>query len=213
MNRERFLTRDNWLGQYYELAMAFRPQGDEQRLLQATIAVWQSPRLVGPWAERSQYLAPPAHIDPQHIAGLNRLYGVLQLTPETEVGCLTFVIREGAVYDWLLLCIPVGMLPLVFAINYPLYSEPNEWMREVDQVFLDIVQATYASAPFHLAVLGEEASLVFSTRDLTPASVPNTDLLLPDHLFEQLGRPEGGIILPSGLHWFPMRNKGLGAPA
>lgn len=213
MNRESFLTRDSWLGQYYELGMAFRPQGDEQRLLQATSAVWRSPRLVGPWADRSQYPKPPVRVDAQYIAGLDRLYGVLQLTPEKQVGCLTFVIREEAVYDWLLLCIPTGMLGEVFPVNYPLYSEPNEWMREVDRVFLDIAEATYPSAPFQLAVLGEEASLVFYTGDLTPESVPGTDLLLPDHLFEQLGKPEGGNILPSGLHWFPMRDKGQGAPA
>ena len=47
---------------------------------------------------------------------------------ESQLGCVTHVVRETDGSDWLGLCVPTGMLELVYDVAYPLYFESNLWM-------------------------------------------------------------------------------------
>src|SRR5262249_36415697 len=105
--------------------------------------------------------------------------------------------------DWLNVCLPMGMLTLVFPnISYPLERQTNPWLDEVDCSFLSLAEAIYATSPFNLAVMDEEVSGGYSAREMTTSRLPQSGFLAPPDLAQQVHPDVPGVVLPSGLHWF-----------
>jgi len=127
VDHNAFVKPENWYGSHYELCFELGPSGDDATLLSALRCLWSLPQLAGPW------------IDPHAYGGRTSVFaiaddsvpmyhGVLTIPDGHRVGCLTCVLREPDGSDWLDLCIPEGMLELVYDISYPLYFSPNPWM-------------------------------------------------------------------------------------
>jgi hypothetical protein len=212
MDPREFLDRENWLGSFYELAIEVAPYGDDARLLTAQQALWRAPSLDGP------YLAPyespdvafrpvslPTTIGPEDT---RHLHGVLHLPGDRSLGCKSVIVREPDRSDWLIFCVPTGMLGLVFPhIVYPLERTANPWLDEVDHTFLALAGAVYAVAPFNLALVDEEVSGTYSAGEINTRSLPKCGCLVSPDVVAQLQpdlQPDlQSVVLPSGLHWFP----------
>src|SRR6266487_4044744 len=149
MDRNDFLKGENWYGSYYELAIEFCPDGNDARLLRAIQALWQSEFLTGPWSRRENYMA-SAEMPILLERDPNRLYGLIELPGRDAIGCLSMTVREEEGSDWLDLCIPTGMLDLIFTVRYPLFSENwgvNPWMDDVEKAFVQIAETVYKASP------------------------------------------------------------------
>src|SRR5205814_4376040 len=113
------------------------------------------------------------------------LYGILELPEGRCVGSCLIVSRSGK-DKWLSFYIPVGMLELVYELDYTFEPKSNPWMVEVDQALLDIAQAIYVAAPFSLAAIGEEAFAGPSAADLTVERLDKGTYIISPSLFERL---------------------------
>lgn len=119
MDRETFLNDDNWLGSYYELCLELGPTGDDGRLKNAVAHLWSRPQLDGSWTDRASCNENPPPIEFSD-GFIPPRYGIITLTSGDRLGCVTHTVRETDGSDWLDLCIPTGMLELVFDTHYPL---------------------------------------------------------------------------------------------
>lgn len=207
MRNSDYIEPENWLGSFYELAMEYHPVGNDQRLLEGIRAAWASPYLSGPWSGHYELEQPGYVADLLQPQGLNGLYGLLKITEQGSVGCTTLTVREtlggGEGSDWLDICIPTGMLSLVFPVRYPLEREHNPWLYQVDTVLRSIADAVYAKSAFDLAVIGEEASGTVRAIEVTREHLVRGGLLVPPSLGDRLGPDADAVNLPSGLMWFP----------
>lgn len=202
MKRAEYLKDENWHGSYYECALELGPYGNDALVMQALEALWRQPELCGPWVERSHF----GH-DPDQIALASsgvRLYGCLALGAGGAVGCVSQLVRVEAESDWLDLSIPTGMLDLRFPVVYPLDTATNPWLVTVDRVLVRIAEAVYATAPFLLGLIGEEASWASSAREITAQDCERGGFLVPDDLWRKLEPNRKGERLSSGLVYAPL---------
>src|SRR2546423_2649055 len=144
MNETYFADKENWLGSHYELYIEYPLATDDAYLIKAMDAVWKMPLLhgpyIGPYHGHGEALRPvvlPETLDPIEAT---YLYGVLELPEGRCVGRCLIVSRSGK-DKWLSFYIPVGMLELVYELDYTFEPKSNPWMVEVDQALLDIAQA------------------------------------------------------------------------
>jgi hypothetical protein len=200
-----YLNRDNWLGAYYELAIEYYPKGNDEQLLKALRTMWNMPIFSGPWNERADFQGPveiPASLDFDYPP---TLYGVITLPGNRDIGCLTVIVRESAddASDWLDLCIPEGMLELVYPVKYPLLRKDNPYLDEVDRVLLEVAEATYRVSPFNLALMGGEASGLFYEKTISAEWLTPGGFIIPPSLFERLNADLKPEVLSTGLRWLP----------
>ncbi len=198
MDRAIFECDDNWLGSYYELCMQLGPTGDDSLLCAAIGHVWSQPELRGSWNTRCDYGGPSApiecrdgHVDPR--------YGIIALTPDVSVGCVTHTVREPEGSDWLDLCIPTGMLELLFDIQYPLDYQTNPWMWQIDKLLAQLGASVFRSIPYKLAIIGEEASGITDAESITADDCRYGPFLFPEPLWQRLGLSSRSQILAPGL--------------
>ena len=206
MKRSDYIAPENWYGSFYELAIEYVPQGDDERLRKAIAALWDMPSLVGPWRERQQFGQSPSRTDGLEFDESSRLYGVLELSNHQSLGCLSVTVREDSgpdCSDWLDFCIPTGMLELVFHVSYPLHSEENPWMQRIDTFLLSLAERVYQASPFELANIGEEVSGRPRRCELTESLLSLGGILLPLEFAKQFEANTTAVALPSGLRWFP----------
>jgi hypothetical protein len=176
LNYATYTNNENWLGSYYELCLELGPMGDDDHLKKALGSLWSQPALSGPWRDR-------AHVgrSVEKPSGdlLDPLYGLMKIDEHVEVGCVSHVVREDEGSDWLDLCIPTGMLELVYPVRYPIDPKANPWTRRLDRIFCSIGAGIFAQARFELGVLGEEVSGMLSYRTLGADDLQRGVLLLP----------------------------------
>ena len=186
MDHDTFLNDDNWLGSYYELCLELGPAGDDNRLKAALAHLWKQPQLQGSWTRRTDYDKSPPLIE--IVEGFSSpRYGTLALTRDLQVGCVTHTIRETDGSDWLDLCIPTGMLELVFDTRYPLEYAANPWMRSIDQELARIAVSMFRSFPFLMGLIGEEASGLTNAESVTADDCRYGPYFLPHSLWLSLG--------------------------
>ncbi len=209
MDRETYVTQENWYGSYYELAIVLNNSPDNARLRQALTVIWNCSDLHGPWFEREDYSMPTTAI-PELMADiepLKLLYGLITIPQTgTTLGCLSVVVREDKGSDWLDLCIPTGMLGLEFPIQYPILRDNNLWLKEIDDVFLRVADEVYRRVPFDLALIGEEVSGLVDKAEVfsNVGLLKDGGYLLSPALFSQLSSTTlNPVSLPAGLLWIP----------
>jgi hypothetical protein len=197
---------EDWYGSYYELAIEYRPKGDDARILDALRAMWKPPDVEGVWA-RKDYVQ---RHNLSELLGFERFqhgYGLLRLPGHRQIGCCSDVIREddelGA--DWLAFSVPTGMLELVVSVEHPLWPRVrNPWMDKLDGVLLQMAQRIYAASPFQLALIGEECSGLSRADQLRPEEVVRGGYLVGPEAFDRLRlRTARMVTLACGLRWFP----------
>src|SRR5262245_30566564 len=98
MNRDTYLRNESWHGSFYEIALELGPAGNDVLAIQALRALWSRPELRGPWHERTDFDSQPA--DRDFTTSDFCLYGTFRLDDESEVGCMSFLIREEGGADW-----------------------------------------------------------------------------------------------------------------
>jgi hypothetical protein len=132
-------------------------------------------------------------------SGNLRLYGSLAVSPEETVGCVLHVIRVHKEFDWFDLRIPIRMLELRFPVVYPLDEATKPWLVTVDCVLVCLAEAVYATTPFRLGLIGEEAAATGSASELTTEDCEHGKLLFPVNLWKKLKPNRNGKHLSSGL--------------
>lgn len=206
MNREEFINSKNWNGSYYELAMEYVPTGNDERLLKAITALWESPTLSGPWQTQEQFGQTGIVPSTLEADGYNWLYGIFGLADDREVGCMSLTVREEGGSDWLDLCLPTGMLRQVYPLRYSIDAttrRDNPWLDSIDERMIAIAEHIYSVAPFDFAMLGEEVSGMLHVETLTADQLSNGGMLLPPKLSHKLGIVNPRQLHVSGLHWLP----------
>lgn len=203
-NWGRFEEED-WYGSYYELAIEYRPKGEDARILDALRAMWKAPDVEGAWAWKD-YVQRHDLSELVEFEGFQHGYGLLHLPGRRPIGCGSVVSREddelGA--DWLVFYVPTGMLELVVSVEYPLWPRArNPWMDELDGVLLQMAQRIYAAAPFQLALIGEEVTGFSRGDHLRPEDVGGGYLVGPELLDRLRLHTARTVTLACGLRWFP----------
>src|SRR6185295_16655237 len=115
MDRAEYVRDDSWYGSFYEVALELGPSGNDVLAMQALRCLWSQPELRGPWRERTDFESQPndSDISLREV----RLYGCFRLDDDSEVGCMSHLIREEGGADWLDLSIPTGMLERRFPVS------------------------------------------------------------------------------------------------
>lgn len=198
MDRDTFVFDENWHGSYYELCIELGPTGDDKRLCTVLELIWSQPQLQGSWASRCDYNSGSLPIECCDGVVVPR-YGIITLSPGVDTGCITLTVREPDGSDWLDLCIPTGMLELCFDLQYPLDYATNPWMYQVDKLLSEIAASVFREIPFHLGIIGEEASGVTHAASITPDDCRYGPILLPDRLWNRLKLFSSGQRLAPGL--------------
>lgn len=204
MQEQEYRRRENWHGACYEVAIDYTEllPGELSALMERlwTASTLRGP-FAGPYALATNALDPAPPATAASESGSLEQYGLIEIQRQRFVGCKT---RLSA-GDWFYLCIPMGMLDLVYSISYPLTLENNlHWMREADMVLIDIAQHLYSAAPFNLAVVGEEAGAVYPrAKDITQSELDHGGCLISPSLFERMHLSSTWQVLPTGLRWRP----------
>ncbi len=198
MDAQTFRTAENWQGSYYELCLELHPAGDDSRLLAALRSIWSQPAFAGSWTDRESYGSAinEFQINEEWVVPH---YGVLTIG-ESQLGCVTHVVRETDGSDWLDLCVPTGMLELVYHVAYPLYFESNPWIAPLNAYFVSLAATVYKQIPFRLAIIGEEASGLTDASSITPADVSRCLFVMPDSLVDGLCVRDSAIKCGDGLY-------------
>ena len=198
MEHATFIKAENWHGSYYELCIELGASGHDHRLLAALQRLWSFPTLGGPWREHDEFGADPYEVT---IAGVSdRFYGTLAIPDADTVGCLTCVVREPDGSVWLDLCIPTGMLELVYDVQYPLYFESNPWIPPLNSLFVDIANHFHAEIGFRLAIIGEESSGLTDADSITKPDLDRGLFLLPETLATSLSVQDQSQMCSQGLY-------------
>lgn len=183
MKSSDYLRAENWHGSFYELSLQLGPPGDNERAITALRAMWDLPELLGPWRTREAFGTAP--VVPELDNECLTHYGVLSLSNQVRVGCMSFLIRCDDA-DWLDLSIPTGMLERVFHVRYPLDAQTSSWLREIDDLFASVGDRVYRQVPFLLGCLGEESSGCRKASELSSSDCVRGGFLVPTVLYEKL---------------------------
>jgi hypothetical protein len=203
IQRSDYVRDENWLGSYYELSLELGPCGDDELASSALQALWQFPRLAGPWDEREGLGGSASERAFGGPDSNTSFYGVLTLPDGSALGCLAFLIRVPDESDWLTLSIPTSMLELRYAVSYPLDSATNPWLRNVDGCFVELAASIYRRAPFRLGHLGEECGGFRTAAELSVQDCEIGGLVAPLQLWKRLGPKRAAEFLPEGLAYAP----------
>jgi hypothetical protein len=198
MDAQTFRTPENWHGSYYELCLELGPAGDNARLLAALRSLWSQPMLSGSWTARESYGSEPSdfQIDENWVVPH---YGVLTID-ESQLGCVTHVVRETDGSDWLDLCVPTGMLELVYDVAYPLYFESNPWITPLNALFVSLAVTVHERNPFRLAIIGQEASGLTDADSITREDIARGLFVMSETTVEKLAIRDSAIHCADGLY-------------
>jgi hypothetical protein len=192
ISEEEFTRKENWYGQCYELAIDYSENASDAVLVPALRALWSSPLMhgpfEGPYASRGAGVRDARILTTLQSEDPITQYGIIELSNGKSVGC-KFIYGS---FPWFILCIPAGMLDLVYTLSYPLDFEANQlWMSQVNEVLLSIAQHICVAAPFDLAVIGEEAGAVSAqVTNITAEQLERGGCLISSALFRRL-QPRG----------------------
>ncbi|MEZ4375942.1 MAG: hypothetical protein R3B07_34370 [Polyangiaceae bacterium] len=202
MTADEYAEPENWHGSYYELSLEFSPRTSEAELLKALSLVWEQPEFVGPWVERSGFGgSPDAIVLREHQ---NPYHGVLRAADGSELGCLTFLIREDGGRSWLDISIPTGMIWLRYPAQYPIDLANDPAVAMLDQQLALIAARIYDEVPFVLGLLGEEASGADSAETLTKQRCEWGGYVVPAELWAKLAPERAPNRLGEKLVYAPL---------
>lgn len=208
MDYDFYTNPESWTDGFYELSIEYHPFRDGQRVNEALSALEKSRFFTGFWEEKKDYqkrsISLPIHIEEESIKSY---YGTLILFESTneELPCMISVIRIEGESDWLDISIPQAAFEKVFSCRYPLTTELNPWLEEINDVFARLAEAIYLKSPFDFAMVGDEISGEANQEELTLELMKNKTYMtciLPTPLLDRLRLNEKGIALSNGLRKF-----------
>ena len=166
-----------WHGGFYELTMEFSAAIKLQHVVQT---LKKAPHISGFWRDRAAY-----HEEPELFSS-DQLYGYLSVD-DTQLPCLISLIEGEGQSNWLDISIPQGAFSKQFDYKYPLTIENNEWLNKVRSYFVQLAQHMYASHPFLLAVMGEEASGYITAAELSTEQIAHFTFVMSKETYKNLG--------------------------
>jgi hypothetical protein len=212
INKKDFLNKTNWSGSYFQLAIEYSNRLDDKILMKIIRSAWEHMNLEGPWLNKLDFGSVPCDLTEIKINTFsNYLYGTITLPEQNTLGCLSLTVREEGGVDWLVLCVPIGMLELNYDINYPLIPSNNPCIDNLEKVYIDIAQKIFDIHPFSLAIIGEEVSGILYEKTLTSKDVLKGGLIINNHTYERLQPQSEGIKLTDELWWYPNIMNAFGA--
>lgn len=201
LNKQEFQADENWRGSFYELSLELGPAGDDAAAGRAIESLWSYPLLEGPWNDRSEFSSIPGSIVLSGEA--SAVYGCLLGPADADLGCVMWLIRVAGESDFLDLAIPTAMLERVYRVAYPLDYETNPWLRGLDDVLVGVATTVFASVPFQLGLLGEEAGGVTTARELSASDCERGGVLVPEATWLKLAPARTPISISPGLIYAP----------
>lgn len=165
-----------WNGGFYELTMEFLATIELQQVVQI---LNEAPHFTGFWRERTSYHEKPA------LFASDQLYGYLSID-DVKLPCLISLIQVEGQSNWLDISIPQGAFSEQFDYQYPLTIENNEWLKKVRDYFVHLAQHVYASHPFLLAVIGEEASGYTTAAEFSTDCIAHYTFIMSREMYKQL---------------------------
>jgi hypothetical protein len=136
-----------------------------------------------------------------------RWYAELSLG-EGVLGCAVVVLTDARNYRWLVLSVPVGMIQLLYHVEYPLESRKNEWLASLEAALVDVANHVAVIHPFDFAHLGEDAgsseASASDTAEVLDILHRRGGVLIGHRLWERLAAGTEAALLPSGLRWLPI---------
>lgn len=196
---------DNWIGGFYELSIEYHPFGNNKKVNEALTALCESSYFNGIWEEKKDYqkesISLPITIEEDNS---NSFYGMLSLSNsnEDELPCIITIIRVSGESDWLDIAIPQSALEAIFSYIYPLTTELNPWLKQIDEMYTELAEVIYRNAPFDLAMVGEEISGYTNQEKITYEVMQNMTSILPSQLQDRLGLKGKGEELSNQLRVF-----------
>ena len=206
MNRKSFEADEHWRGSYYELSLELGPAGNDDLTECAIRALWQYPRLQGPWGDRGEFGSLPSVISIGGPDSVTSAYGCLLGPEDRELGCIMWLIRPDGDADYLDLSIPVGWLEYQYHVRYPLDSATNHWLSPLDDLLADLAGWIFTEAPFQVGWIGEEAgSAAPMAHELTAADCQRGGIILPEATWRRLSPPVEPAPISAGLVYVPFK--------
>lgn len=152
--------RESWSGSGYEPALA-APIGtlDGPTRLHILSVLQREPHISGLTIDRDkiEFRWPALDETAAYYPG------VVHVPDKGTIGCrLTFI--DNDFEAWCLLYIPMGMLGLIYPVEYPV-EVTSDWIAELDPLLAGIAARLYGSWPFVYGGLGEEASAMLPTAE------------------------------------------------
>jgi hypothetical protein len=188
---------ESWAGSYYELALATRIGTlDGPTQLHILSALQQDPLFEGFVTSRRDVGLGWRALD--ETRGSH--YGVLRIPNKQIIGC-RIMFLDNEYEGWCLLDIPMGMLELIYPVEYPV-EVTSDWIAELDPVLAGIAARLYGSWPFVYGGLGEEASAMLPTAErIAGKDLAQPGLIVPQELFERFDQVARKIRLSDDLWW------------
>jgi hypothetical protein len=189
-----------WLGSHYELALAM-PLGSlgVATRLHFLAALQDEAHVRGYVGSRQDLGASWLPLD-EVTAQANYHYSAFRIPGKRLIGCLAMLL-ENEFEAWCELAIPVGMLELVYPVDYPI-DPASPWAGELDALLASLASRIYPRVPFTFGTLGEEASALGPTAErVTAAALQGPGLIVPSTLFQRCNLTPHGTLLRDGLWW------------
>jgi hypothetical protein len=188
---------ESWAGSCYELALA-TPIGtlDGPTRLRILSALQRDPFIEGFVTSRRDVGLGWRALDETCASH----YSVLRIPNKQVIGCRVMFL-DNEYEGWRLFDIPVGMLELVYLLEYPI-EETSEWIAELEPLLAGIAARLYASWPFAYGGLGEEASTMLPTAErISGKDLAQPGLIVPQEMFERFDQVPRKIRLSDDLWW------------
>lgn len=203
MNDKVFNNPDIWCGSHYELSIEFQNDGNNEKLNKALEILSKSRFFTGMWNERADYLRKsvslPLNFEDDSVT---QFYGILSLSNESKLPNVISVIRVKDESDWITIAIPSAWLEERYLVNYPLIKAENDWLNNIDEMYIALAEMIFKSSPFKLAIIGEEISGITNHVEISEKFVNNHICLLPPELQIQLNLHQQGKELSNQLRIF-----------
>jgi hypothetical protein len=151
---------ETWQAPGYELYIEFNGE-DLRRLSSGLDALWQHPRLDGPFESKASPFSSQQKVEPS--TGIDRdvpvhLYGVMQLRTGERIPCFSVAGIWPGCDDALTLCLPAGAIEqLGRDIDEPSPAD-MAWLAMVDESLAEIAESVFSVTEFQLATIGHGAS-------------------------------------------------------
>jgi hypothetical protein len=197
---EQLRDPELWLGSHYELSLAM-PLGSLEvaTRLRFLAALQEDGHVHGYVGSRQDLGTPWLQLD-EGMAQANYHYGVLRIPGKRLIGCMVLMF-ENDHEAWCELAIPVGMLELIYPVDYPI-DPASPWTGELDAHLARLAARVYAQVPFTFGTLGEEASALGPTAEqVTAAALQGPGLIVPSTLFQRFNLTPHGTPLRDDLWW------------
>jgi len=202
---------NHWDGSYYELGVIIEPYNSQDKIISALNCIINSNLITGLWIDRKDTGIFEKSFLKSHFRSLKDLqiynyYSEVKILDYNPIGCLIIIIQDG-INTWFDLCIPLEMLDLIVEVEYPLYTQTNPWIFEVDSFFIKIADLLSSNLFFDFAMIGEEISGYMTPEELTVEELKKSGYLLSDRYRKKFNTVPFKMITESGLYWYP--NKGI----